>query len=51
VGEANHVGAIRDFSRGNARPLDSASPASMDPNLFHVTRDHPSRKFAGRRTP
>jgi Protein of unknown function (DUF2889) len=50
VGEAKHVGAIRDFSRGVARPLDSASPAPRDTDLFHVTRDHASRSFAGRRT-
>ncbi len=51
VGEATHVGAIRDFSRGTVRPLDSASAASRDSDLFHVTRDHASRRFAGRRTP
>ena len=51
VGEAKHVGAIRDFSRGTARPLDSAPPAPRDSDVFHVTRDHASRKFAGRRTP
>jgi hypothetical protein len=42
AGAARHVGAVRDFSRGTARPLES--------DLFHVTRDHVSRKFAGRRT-
>jgi hypothetical protein len=51
VGEAKHVGAIRDFSRGTARPLDSASPAPQGSSPFHVTRDHASRRFAGRRTP
>jgi hypothetical protein len=51
AGEAKHVGAIRDFSRGTARPLDVASPATQDTDLFHVTRDHASRSFAGRRTP
>jgi hypothetical protein len=53
VGEAKHVGAIRDFSRGTARPLEhrSASAAPQDSELFHVTRDHASRGFAGRRTP
>jgi hypothetical protein len=51
VGEAKHVGAIRDFSRGTAGPLDSASPAPQDSDRFHVTRDHASRSFAGRRTP
>ena len=50
VGEAKHVGAIRDFSRGTARPLDSASSAPRDSDLFHVTRDHVSRSFSGRRT-
>jgi hypothetical protein len=49
AGEAKHVGATRDFSRGTARPLDSASPARQDSDL-QVTRDHASRKFAGRRT-
>ena len=53
VGEAKHVGATRDFSRGAARPLEdrSAAPAPQDSDLFHVTRDHASRRFAGRRTP
>jgi hypothetical protein len=51
VGEAKHVGTIRDFSRGTARPLDAASPAPHDSDVFHVTRDHASRTFAGRRTP
>ena len=50
AGEAKHVGAIRDFSRGTARPLDSASPAPRDSDLFHVTRDQVSRSFSGRRT-
>jgi hypothetical protein len=48
---ATRVGAIRDFSRDTARPLDSASPTPQDTDLFHVTRDHTSRSFAGRRTP
>jgi hypothetical protein len=51
VGAAKHVGAIYDFSRGTARPLDSASSGSQNSDLFHVTRDHASRRFAGRRTP
>ena len=63
AGSAKHVGAIRDFSRGTARPLEarplearpleqrSASAAARDSDLFHVTRDHASRSFAGRRTP
>jgi hypothetical protein len=51
AGEASHVGAVRDFSRGAARPLDSASSASRDSDLVHVTRDHSSRRFADRRTP
>jgi len=50
AGEAKHVGEIRDFSRGAARPLDSASFAARNSDLFHVTRDHASRKLAGRRT-
>ena len=41
AGEAKHVGAIRDFSRGTARPLEHpASPAPQDSDPFHVTRDH-----------
>jgi len=53
VGEAKHVGAIRDFSRGTIRPLDSTSPAlpNSDSDLFHLSRDHVSRSIAGRRTP
>jgi hypothetical protein len=51
VGEAKHVGTIRDFSRGSVQPLDSASSAPQDSDLFHVTREHASRSFAGRRTP
>ncbi len=53
AGEAKHVGAILDFSRGAARPLEHrpAKPAPQDSDLFHVTRDHGSRSFAGRRTP
>jgi hypothetical protein len=50
VGAAKHVGAIRDFSRGTARPLEHC-PVPQDSDLFHVTRDHASRRFAGRRTP
>jgi hypothetical protein len=51
VGDAKHVGAIRDFSRGTARPLDCAPAGPQESDLSHVARDHASRKFAGRRTP
>ena len=53
VGQAKHVGVIRDFSRGTARPLEHrpASTVLPDAGAFKVTRDHASRRFAGRRTP
>ena len=43
---------VLDWSAVKGRITAPPPPAGLDlDNAFHVTRDHPSRSFAGRRTP